>query len=138
MSNDLRDTTGRIFWRDGQILASRDLRGGMDSEERQRRLHNRYLHATWGIAIGFRVDLQPDEATALLSPGRPGFPLPRAPASGYFRQCLMRAAIAARQSHFRPSAMLPILAAIPHRSSGSMPLNFRWVCTCLSRAPRRS
>lgn len=55
MSSDLHDTIGRVFWQDGQVLASRDLCAELRNEEFYRKLHNRYLHATWGIAFGLTL-----------------------------------------------------------------------------------
>src|SRR5262249_7149292 len=69
MSNDLQDTIGRIVWQDGQVLASKDLRAGLQDEARHRRLHNRYLHATWGITIGFDVQFDAGNLRAIVSPG---------------------------------------------------------------------
>jgi hypothetical protein len=69
MSNDLQNPTGRIVWQDGQVLASRDLRADLQDEARHRRLHNRYLHATWGITFGFPVTLDSDGARVIVSPG---------------------------------------------------------------------
>lgn len=69
MSNDLQDTIGRIVWQDGQVLASKDLRAGLQDEARHRRLHNHYLHATWGITIGFDVQFDPGNSRVIVSPG---------------------------------------------------------------------
>lgn len=69
MKNDLQDVIGRILWRDGQTLASPDLRGELEDETRRRRLHNRFLHRTWGIALGLTTRLQSGGAGVLVSPG---------------------------------------------------------------------
>jgi hypothetical protein len=61
--------TGRISWRDGQVLASRDLKAELQNEERYRKLHNRYLHGAWGIAFGLQVNLSPDGSRVIVSPG---------------------------------------------------------------------
>ena len=45
----------RITWRDGQLLASRDLRDEIRGDDRFRHLHVRYLHRSWGIVTGFEV-----------------------------------------------------------------------------------
>src|SRR5690242_7912692 len=69
MNRDRQDDIGRILWRDGQLLASRDLRGELQDDARRRRLHNRYLHATWGIAFGLSVTLDPAGGGTTVSPG---------------------------------------------------------------------
>jgi hypothetical protein len=43
------------FDRDGQLLTSRDLQDDVRTDQRLRGLHTRYLHDTWGIALGFAI-----------------------------------------------------------------------------------
>ena len=69
MNNDLQDAIGRIVWRDGQDLASRDLNGELRDEARRRRLHVRMLHQTWGIALGFQANLDASGTAVVVSPG---------------------------------------------------------------------
>jgi hypothetical protein len=58
----------RIRYRNGQTLASRDLRDGQDFEALLRWMHNRFLHRTWGIAKGLQVKSL-DNETIQVSPG---------------------------------------------------------------------
>lgn len=58
----------RIRFRKGQHLASRDLRDDQDFEALLRRIHNRYLHDTWGIAAGLQVENR-DAESVLVRPG---------------------------------------------------------------------
>jgi len=67
MTNDLQDAVGRVIWSDGQVLAARDLNGESNDAARRRRLHVRYLHQTWGIALGFAV--QASSAGVTIAPG---------------------------------------------------------------------
>lgn len=52
---DLAIPLERITWRDGQMLASRDMRDDERYNERLRQLHIRYLHKTWGVVEGLNV-----------------------------------------------------------------------------------
>ena len=52
---DLQVPFDRITYREGQLLASRDLQDDVRADQRLRALHTRYLHGTWGIALGFTV-----------------------------------------------------------------------------------
>ena len=52
---DLQIPFDRVTYRDGQLLASRDLQDDVRVDQRLRSLHTRYLHETWGIALGFTV-----------------------------------------------------------------------------------
>jgi hypothetical protein len=45
----------RVTYREGQLLASRDLQDDLRADARLRGLHTRYLHETWGVALGFPV-----------------------------------------------------------------------------------
>jgi hypothetical protein len=47
----------RVTYRDGQLLTARDLQDEQRRESRLRWLHTRYLHDTWGIALGLDVHL---------------------------------------------------------------------------------
>lgn len=57
MLNDPSIPYDRITYRDGQLLTARDLNDEQQRHLRLRAAHNRYLHATWGIALGFSVQL---------------------------------------------------------------------------------
>jgi hypothetical protein len=59
----------RIRFRDGQMLASRDLRDEQSAEVRLRAMHVRLVHDVWGIALGLRVDLLADRTGVDLHPG---------------------------------------------------------------------
>jgi hypothetical protein len=52
---DLQIPFDRVTYRDGQLLASRDMQDDVRTDQRLRSLHTRYLHDTWGIALGFTV-----------------------------------------------------------------------------------
>ena len=52
---DLAIPFERIAWRDGQLLASRDLRDDQRYGDRLRHLHIRYQHKTWGVVEGLEV-----------------------------------------------------------------------------------
>ncbi|HML13964.1 MAG TPA: hypothetical protein VK456_11680 [Xanthobacteraceae bacterium] len=52
---DLAVPFRRLAWRDGQTLASRDLRDDAALNDRLRHLHIRYLHRTFGVVIGLDV-----------------------------------------------------------------------------------
>jgi hypothetical protein len=52
---DLAIPLERITWRDGQMLASRDMRDDERYNDRLRQLHIRYLHKTWGVVEGLNV-----------------------------------------------------------------------------------
>jgi hypothetical protein len=49
---DLSIPIDRVTWRDGQELASRDLRDSQASAEHFRHLHVHYQHKTWGVVEG--------------------------------------------------------------------------------------
>jgi len=65
MTTGLEIPFDRVTYRNGQRLDARDLRDDHRDEERLRRLHVRYLHDTWGIALGFEVR-RPREGTAVV------------------------------------------------------------------------
>ncbi len=52
---DLQIPFDRVTYREGQLLASRDLQDDVVANQRLRSLHTRYLHETWGITLGFTV-----------------------------------------------------------------------------------
>jgi hypothetical protein len=52
---DLAIPFERVTWRDGQTLASRDLRDDASYVERLRHLHIRYQHRIWGVVEGLDV-----------------------------------------------------------------------------------
>ena len=58
----------RITYRDGQRLTARDLGDDRARRTRLRRLHVRWLHETWGIAIGYDVRAA-DASTVAVGPG---------------------------------------------------------------------
>jgi hypothetical protein len=61
----------RVTYRDGQLLTARDMQDDQGRNSRLWDLHTRYLHATWGIAIGFLVNT-PTPGDTLLQVG-PGY-----------------------------------------------------------------
>lgn len=69
MPSDLDIPFDRITYRDGQLLTARDLRDDRRRDDRLRRLHTRYLHETWGIALGFKVRKAADNKAVVVGPG---------------------------------------------------------------------
>jgi len=69
MASDLDIPFDRITYRDGQLLTALDLRDEQRRHDRLRRLHVRYLHDTWGIALGFDVRKVGDNRTVVVGPG---------------------------------------------------------------------
>lgn len=59
----------RVTYREGQLLASRDLHDDFDTAQRLRRMHVRFLHNTWGIALGFTVYGQVSDDFVHVGPG---------------------------------------------------------------------
>ncbi|MDQ1450757.1 MAG: hypothetical protein QOK38_623 [Acidobacteriaceae bacterium] len=55
---DLQQPFDRVTYREGQLMTGRDLQDDAGTNQRLRRLHTRYLHDTWGIALGFTVSAQ--------------------------------------------------------------------------------
>lgn len=55
MIQDLQIPFDRVTYRDGQLLTAGDMQSDQARNARLWELHTRYLHATWGIAIGFTV-----------------------------------------------------------------------------------
>jgi hypothetical protein len=66
---DLQVPFDRVTYRDGQLLASRDLQDDVRANQRLRALHTRYLHGTWGIALGFEVSGAVNDTTVRIGPG---------------------------------------------------------------------
>ncbi len=61
--------TERITYRDGQRLWARDLRDDERRDERMRWLHARYLHHSWGVALGYEIRLENPATAIVLGPG---------------------------------------------------------------------
>lgn len=66
---DLEIPFDRITYREGQLLASRDLQDDVERDQRLRGLHTSYLHETWGIALGFEVQAAVGSASVRAGPG---------------------------------------------------------------------
>jgi hypothetical protein len=69
MSNDLEVPFDRVTYREGQLLAALDLQDDKRRNDRLRWMHVRYLHDTWGIALGFEVRKKADGAAVIVGPG---------------------------------------------------------------------
>ena len=69
MASDLDIPFDRITYRDGQLLTALDLSDEQRRHDRLRRLHVRYLHDTWGIALGFEVRKAEDNRAVVVGPG---------------------------------------------------------------------
>jgi hypothetical protein len=65
---DIATPLTRITWRDGQTLASGDLRDDQIYTDRLRHLHIRYQHRTWGVVEGLAVGFA-GSAAVLVRPG---------------------------------------------------------------------
>lgn len=61
--------TDRITYRDGQRLWARDLRDAKRREDRLRWLHLRYLHHTWGVSLGYEIQLVSSNIAIIVGPG---------------------------------------------------------------------
>jgi len=61
--------TDRITYRDGQRLWASDLRDTERRDESMRWLHVRYLHRTWGVALGYEIQLTNSRTAIVLGPG---------------------------------------------------------------------
>jgi hypothetical protein len=59
----------RVTWRDGQLLAASDMQDDQTRISRLWQLHTRYMHETWGIAIGFEVSLHNGDSVVQVGPG---------------------------------------------------------------------
>ncbi len=55
MTSDLEIPMDQVTYRDGQLLSALDMENDRQRDDRSSRLHVRYLHDTWGIALGFEV-----------------------------------------------------------------------------------
>ena len=69
MNNDGEIFCNRVTYREGQLFTARDMEDDRRREAWLRRLHMRYLHDTWGIALGFEVDKTNDNMSVRLKPG---------------------------------------------------------------------
>lgn len=69
MASDLDIPFNRVTYRDGQRLTAQDLRDDQRHAFRRDGLHTRYLHGTWGIALGFEVTRDDDLSTVNIGPG---------------------------------------------------------------------
>jgi hypothetical protein len=69
MSCALGSPLDRIRFRDGQLLASRDMRDEHSVELCLRAMHVCLVHDVWGIGLGLRVDLLTDRTGVDLHPG---------------------------------------------------------------------
>jgi hypothetical protein len=69
MASDLDIPFDRITYRDGQLLTALDLRDEQRRHDRLRGLHVRYLHDTWGIALGFEVRKAEGNRAVVVGPG---------------------------------------------------------------------
>jgi hypothetical protein len=59
----------RIAFLDGQTLSARDFNDQWRNEARYRAMHNRYLHRTWGIALGLEASIAAGGRAAVVEPG---------------------------------------------------------------------
>jgi hypothetical protein len=69
MRSDLDIPFDRITYRNGQLLTALDLSDEQRRHDRLRQLHVRYLHDTWGIALGFEVHQAADNRAVVVGPG---------------------------------------------------------------------
>src|SRR5262245_31221221 len=70
MSNDLETSFDRVTYRKGQLLTARDLSDDLRRDSRLRWLHVHYLHETWGVTLGFKVQKSTqDDHTIVIGPG---------------------------------------------------------------------
>jgi hypothetical protein len=68
MTTRLINELERIRYREGQLLAARDLQDERDFEALLRWMHTRFLHDTWGIASGLEVE-ELDDSRVRVWPG---------------------------------------------------------------------
>jgi hypothetical protein len=59
----------RVTYRDGQLLTAADLIADQSRNARLWALHTRYLHDTWGIAIGYLVNAGVGDTLVQVTPG---------------------------------------------------------------------
>lgn len=69
MKHTDRPALERVSFHDGQRLAARDLRDAQTYEARLLEQHIRSQHATWGIALGYRLLRDPAKRRVLVEPG---------------------------------------------------------------------
>lgn len=69
MNNDFEIPFDRVNYKEGQKLTARDMEDDRRREAWLRRLHTRYQHNTWGIALGLDVDKTGDNRAVQLRPG---------------------------------------------------------------------
>src|SRR5262249_181146 len=69
MPNEPRLPVDRITYRDGQLLTARDLRDDKRRDDRLRWLHTRYLHQTWGVALGYEIQASRGDTSVVVGPG---------------------------------------------------------------------
>lgn len=59
----------RVTYRDGQLLTAGDMQADQGRSSRLWDLHTRYLHGTWGVAIGFAVRANTGDTLVQVGPG---------------------------------------------------------------------
>jgi hypothetical protein len=59
----------RVWFRDSQLLAARDLADDADHESWMRALHVRAMHDTWGVATGFALAVEETQRGVKVGPG---------------------------------------------------------------------
>ena len=59
----------RVTYRDGQLLAARDLQDDAQTSKRLRQMHTKFLHQTWGIGTGFSVSAAVGSDSVHVGPG---------------------------------------------------------------------
>jgi hypothetical protein len=69
MAKGLEIPFDRVTWRDGQLLTANDMQSDQTRNSRLWQLHTRYLHDTWGIAIGFNVYADNGDSALQVGPG---------------------------------------------------------------------
>ena len=69
MVQGLEISFDRVTYRDGQLLTAADLTADQARNTRLWDLHTRYLHDTWGIAIGYVVNVGDGDTLLQVAPG---------------------------------------------------------------------
>jgi len=69
MAAPQRQSMERIGYYDSQLLSARDLQDDAAYQARMRGLHVRYIHNTWGIALGYEVHISLGGDTIAVGPG---------------------------------------------------------------------
>lgn len=59
----------RVTYRDGQLFTALDMQDDQTINSRMWELHTRYLHETWGIAIGFQISGNAGDSVVQVGPG---------------------------------------------------------------------